>query len=261
VQEVTQLIETGYKEVTLLGQNVDSYKWLDTSAGIDIKFHDLLERVAKLDSSFRVLFSTSHPKDITDELLYTIARYPNICKTIHLPVQSGSNRMLEMMKRGYSREWYLERVASIQRIIPGCAITTDIIAGFCSETEEDHQDTLSLINAVKYNLAFTFKYSERPNTYAQRKYSDDVPEEVKSRRLQEIIDLQRKFSFQRNQEEVGKIVEVLVDGTSKKSNDFLMGRTFKNQLVVFPKDNHSPGQLVNVLIERCSSATLIGRVE
>jgi tRNA-2-methylthio-N6-dimethylallyladenosine synthase len=260
VEEVTQLIEMGYKEVTLLGQNVDSYNWSGKTDGIDIKFHALLERVAQLNSSMRVSFSTSHPKDITDDLLLTIARNPNICKTIHLPVQSGSNKMLEMMKRGYTREWYMDRVASINRIIPGCAITTDIIAGFCSETEEDHQETLSLLNEVKYNLAFTFKYSERPNTYAQRKYSDDVPEPVKSRRLQEIIDLQRKISLQRNKEEVGNLVEVLVDGTSKKSTDFLMGRTFKNQLVVFPKTNHQPGQVVNVRIERCTSATLIGNV-
>ncbi len=261
LQEINELSEIGYKEVTLLGQNVDSYSWEDSGTGKVTKLYDLLNMVAMNFPTIRVLFSTSHPKDMTDELLYTMARHNNICKTIHLPAQSGSNRILEMMKRGYTREWYLDRVASIQRIIPGCAITTDIIAGFCSETEDDHKDTLNLLSEVKYDLAFTFKYSERPKTYAQRKYSDDVPEAVKSRRLQEIIDLQRNISYLAKQEEIGKTFEVLIDGTSKKSKDHLMGRTSKNQLVVFPKGNYTLGQLVNVRIERCTSATLIGKAE
>lgn len=261
LQEINELSEIGYKEVTLLGQNVDSYSWEDSGTGKVTKLYDLLNMVAMNFPTIRVLFSTSHPKDMTDELLYTMARHNNICKTIHLPAQSGSNRILEMMKRGYTREWYLDRVASIQRIIPGCAITTDIIAGFCSETEDDHKDTLNLLSEVKYDLAFTFKYSERPKTYAQRKYSDDVPEAVKSRRLQEIIDLQRNISYLAKQEEIGKTFEVLIDGTSKKSKDHLMGRTSKNQLIVFPKGNYTLGQLVNVRIERCTSATLIGKAE
>ncbi len=258
IREINEINEFGYKEVTLLGQNVDSYRFKNKDSAVITRFHDLLERVASAFPGLRIQFSTSHPKDMSDDLLYTMAGYSNICKIIHLPVQSGSNRVLEMMKRGYSKEWYMGRIEAIRRIIPGCAISTDIIAGFCSETEEDHQQTLSLLKEVKYELAYTFIYSERPKTYAQKKYPDDVPESVKLRRLQEIIDVQQDISFKSKQQEIGKTLEVLVDGNSKKSSDHFMGRTFRNQLVVFPKENYSVGQIVKVKIESCTSATLIG---
>jgi tRNA-2-methylthio-N6-dimethylallyladenosine synthase len=195
---------------------------------------------------------------MTDELLHTIAKYPNICRSIHLPAQSGNTRILDMMKRGYSREWYLERISAIRRIVPDCAITTDIIAGFCSETEAEHLDTLSLLREVKYDFAFMFKYSERPKTYAQRKYQDDVPEDVKSRRLQEIVDLQNQLSAESKMQDVGKVFEILVEGTSKKSKSRLFGRTSQNKIVVFPRENYEVGQYVNVKITECTSATLIG---
>jgi tRNA-2-methylthio-N6-dimethylallyladenosine synthase len=197
---------------------------------------------------------------MSDEVLLTMARYPNICKCIHLPAQSGSTRILELMKRGYTREWYLGRIAAIKRIIPECTITTDIIAGFCTETEEDHQETLSLMREVNYDFAFMFKYSERPKTYAQRKYPDDIPEKVKSRRLQEIIDLMKTLSAESKTLDVGTVVEVLAEGTSKKSKSQLFGRTSQNKIVVFPRENYLPGQYVNVLIEDCSSSTLKGKV-
>lgn len=260
LREVKELIEMGYREVTLLGQNVDSYAWIDSYTGETVNFARLLTLVAQLSPELRVRFSTSHPKDMSDEVLYTMAQYHNICKSIHLPAQSGSTRMLEMMKRGYTREWYLERIRAIRRIIPECSISTDIIAGFCGETEEDHQQTLSLIKEVGYNFAFMFCYSERPNTYAQRKYKDDVPEAVKSKRLQEIISLQRDISTESKKDDLGKVYEVLVEGVSKKSKNQLFGRTSQNEIVVFPKENISVGQFVNIQIESCTSATLIGRV-
>jgi tRNA-2-methylthio-N6-dimethylallyladenosine synthase len=259
LREVNELIEMGYREVTLLGQNVDSYTWVDPSSGDTINFAKLLELVAQLNPLLRVRFSTSHPKDMTDEVLHTMVKYPNICKSIHLPAQSGSTRVLEMMKRGYTREWYLERIEAIKRIIPDCAISTDIIAGFCSETEEDHQQSLSLLHVVKYDFAFMFNYSERPNTYAQRKYKDDVPEEVKSRRLQEIINLQNQLSAESKKADVGKVFEVLIEGTSKKSKDQLFGRTSQNKVIVFPRENFSIGQYVSIRVEDCTSATLIGK--
>lgn len=256
LDEVRELIVQQYKEVTLLGQNVDSYCW----AGKTISFSQLLGMVASLDTHLRIRFSTSHPKDMSDEVLHTMASYPNICRSIHLPAQSGSSRILEMMKRGYTREWYVERIRAIRSILPDCAISTDIITGFCSETEEEHQQTLSLLKEVTYDLAYTFKYSERPNTYAQRKYTDDVPEKVKTRRLQEIIDLQRFISAESKKMDIGKSVEVLIEGTSKKSNDFFLGRTSQNKSVVFPKTHHLPGQLVDVMIDSCTSGTLIGTI-
>lgn len=260
LREVKELIDMGYREVTLLGQNVDSYSWKDTYTDEIVNFARLLALVAQLSPELRVRFSTSHPKDMSDEVLYTMAQYHNICKSIHLPAQSGSTRMLEMMKRGYTRKWYLERIRAIRRIIPDCSISTDIIAGFCGETEEDHQQTLSLIKEVGYNFAFMFCYSERPNTYAQRKYKDDVPEDVKSKRLQEIINLQRDVSTESKKDDLGKVYEVLVEGVSKKSKDQLFGRTSQNEIVVFPKENILVGQFVNIQIESCTSATLIGRV-
>lgn len=260
LREVQELIDLGYKEVTLLGQNVDSYSWADSYTGETINFARLLALVAQLSPELRVRFSTSHPKDMSDEVLHTMAKYHNICKSIHLPAQSGSTRMLEMMKRGYTREWYLDRIQSIKRIIPDCAISTDIIAGFCSETEEDHQQTLSLMKEVNYDFAFMFNYSERPNTYAQRKYKDDVPEAEKSRRLQEIINLQNALSAESKKQDLGKVFEVLAEGVSKKSKNQLFGRTSQNKVVVFPRENITVGQYVNVQIESCTSATLIGRV-
>jgi tRNA-2-methylthio-N6-dimethylallyladenosine synthase len=260
LKEVRDIFDMGYREVTLLGQNVDSYRWTDPSTGDIINFPKLLGLVAQINPLLRVRFSTSHPKDMTDEVLYTITQYSNICKSIHLPLQSGSSKILALMKRGYTSDWYLNRIEAIRRIIPDCTITTDIIAGFCSETEEDHQQTISLITEVKYDFAFMFKYSERPKTYAQRKYKDDVPEEIKKRRLQEIIDLQHKISAESKKQDVGKIVEVLIEGSSKKSSNHLCGRTTQNKVVVFPRENCSKGQYVKVRIENYTSATLKGKI-
>ncbi len=260
LKEVRDIFDMGYREVTLLGQNVDSYHWTDSLTGDIIDFPKLLGQVAQINPLLRVRFSTSHPKDMTDEVLYTMAQYTNICKSIHLPIQSGSSKILALMKRGYTRDWYLNRIEAIRRIIPDCTITTDIIAGFCSETEEDHQQTISLIREVKYDFAFMFKYSERPKTYAQRKYKDDVPEEIKKRRLQEIIDLQHRISTESKKQDVGKIVEVLIEGNSKKSSNHLVGRTTQNKVVVFPRENCSKGQYVKVRIENYTSATLKGKI-
>jgi tRNA-2-methylthio-N6-dimethylallyladenosine synthase len=220
-----------------------------------------LELVALLDPALRVRFSTSHPKDMSNAVLYTMAMYPNICNHIHLPVQSGSTRLLQVMNRGYWRESYLERIAKIREIIPECAISTDIIAGFCSETGDDHAQTLSLMREVRYDAAFMFKYSERPNTKAARHFPDDVPDEVKTKRLSEIIALQNQLSLESNQRDVGKTFEVLVEGASKRSADALAGRTAHNKVVVFPKARCKPGDYVNVKITQCSSATLIGITE
>ena len=258
IKEVKELYEMGYREVTLLGQNVDSYKWDngDSSAG----FPELLETVAGISPLMRVRFSTSHPKDISDELLYVIARHRNICKHIHLPAQSGSSRILKLMNREYSREWYLDRVNAIRTIIPECALSTDMITGFCTETEVDQKESLSLMEQVGFDFAYMFKYSERPGTKAARKYKDDVPENIKSERLSEMIALQNKLSSASKKHDVGKNFEVLIEGASKRSEAYLSGRTSQNKVVVFPGENHSKGEYVNVIIERCTSATLLGTI-
>lgn len=270
VAEARDLFSKGYREVTLLGQNVDSYLWAGAGLKKDImneeqiasavSFAHLLERVALISPLLRVRFSTSHPKDMGDDVLNTIARYHNICKYIHLPVQSGSSRLLEMMNRGYSREWYLDRIAAIRRILPGCGISTDMITGFCSETEEDHQATLALMEEVQYDFAYMFAYSERPKTLAERKYKDDVPEDTKKRRLTEIVDLQRKHSAYRTSLGVGQVHELLIEGESKKSSEMLMGRNSQNLVVVFPRGHHKAGDYVKVLADRCTPSTLIGEV-
>lgn len=270
VKEARDLFEKGYREVTLLGQNVDSYVWTGGGLKKDIlteeqrekavTFAQLLEKVALIHPDLRVRFSTSHPKDLTDDVIHTMAKYENICKYIHLPVQSGSSRVLEMMNRGYTREWYLERMNTIRRIIHDCGLSTDTISGFCSETEEEHKETLSLMDTVKFDFAFMFFYSERPKTLAERKYKDDVPEDVKKRRLAEIIDLQKSHSAYRIANMVGKTYKVLVEGISKKSNDMMMGRNSQNAVVVFPKGNIQKGTYVNVQVDGCTTTTLIGKV-
>lgn len=253
--EARQLLDEGYKEITLLGQNVNSYCFEEN--GKTTTFAQLMEMTAQLSPTLRVRFATSHPKDISDELIKVIAQYPNVCKYIHLPVQAGSTSMLKRMKRVYTREQYLERIATIKRLVPDCAIATDIIAGFCGETEEEHQATLSLMREVGYSYAYMFKYSVRDNTFAARNYTDDVPETLKIKRLEEIIALQQELSLQHNQRDVGKTFEVLVEGTSKRSADQLFGRTSQNKVVVFPKGNHQKGDYVNVTITSCTAATLI----
>lgn len=258
-REIKELIEAGYREVTLLGQNVDSYNWRNEN-GEKFSFSDLLEMVAKLDPRIRVRFSTSHPKDLSDEVLYTMAMYENICSHIHLPVQSGSTRILELMNRGYSREFYLNRVEAVRRILPEASISTDIIAGFCTETEVDHDQTLSLMKWVGFDFAFMFKYSERPNTKAARKLQDDVDEEVKTRRLTEIIELQGKLSEESKRKDVGKQFEVLVEGVSKKSKNHFYGRTSQNKVVVFPKEDSKIGEYVYVEIKSSTPATLLGEI-
>jgi tRNA-2-methylthio-N6-dimethylallyladenosine synthase len=261
LREVQELVDNGYKEVTLLGQNVDSYLWIDPQdQNKEVSFANLLEMVAKQNPSLRIRFSTSHPKDMTDEVLKVMASYDNICKYIHLPAQSGSTRMLKMMNRGYTREWYLDRIAAIRKYMPDCAISTDIIAGFCTEAEEDHQETLSLMETVGYEFSYMFKYSERPNTKAQRTLKDDVEEEVKTRRLNEIIELQNKLSLASNQKDIGKTFEVLVEGTSKRSKEELFGRNSQNKVVIFPRMSFEIGDLVKVKVTRVSSATLKGEV-
>lgn len=266
VKEAQDLWKAGYKEVTLLGQNVDSYKYTPKveegeSTPPTVNFAQLLALVAEVNPSLRVRFSTSHPKDITDEVLHTMARYENICNYIHLPVQSGSSRILDLMNRTYDREWYKERVDAIRRIIPDCAISTDVITGFCTETEEDHLDTLSMMEYVKYDFAYMFAYSERPGTLAAKRYADDVPEEVKKRRLTEVVDLQREHSLYRVQNHVGKVHKVLIEGFSKRSDQDYCGRNDQNTMVVFPVDQRfKVGDYVHVLGESCTSATLIGRI-
>jgi tRNA-2-methylthio-N6-dimethylallyladenosine synthase len=260
VKEATDLFNQGYKEVTLLGQNVDSYKWKSGDDSI-VSFANLLEMVAQVSPDLRVRFSTSHPKDITDEVLYTIKKYDNVCNYVHLPAQSGSSRILELMNRTYDREWYINRIDRIREILgEECGISQDMIAGFCTETEEDHQETLSLLDYVKYDYGYMFSYSERPNTPAAKKLTDDVPEDVKSRRLAEIIARQREHSLERNQLCVGKTYKVLVEGFSKRSQEQLSGKNDQNKIVVFPKENFKLGDYVNVLITECSSGTLIGKV-
>ncbi|EHQ28295.1 MiaB/RimO family radical SAM methylthiotransferase [Mucilaginibacter paludis] len=286
VKECTDLFNQGYREVTLLGQNVDSYKWeplpiLPGMEGFDkessdqkvsptggdlegapvVNFARLLELVALINPDLRVRFSTSHPKDITDEVLYTIARYDNICNYIHLPVQSGNSRILEMMNRTYDRDWYIDRIDAIRRIIPGCAISTDVITGFCTETDEEHQDTVSMMDYVQYDFAYMFMYSERPGTLAAKRYADDIPEDVKKTRLQEIVAKQQQYSLVRLQAQLGKVQKVLIEGYSKKSDRDYCGRSDQNAMVIFPVDERfKPGQYVNVLAEKCTTATLIGKI-
>jgi len=273
VQECQQLVKDGYKEVTLLGQNVDSYLWHGGGLKKDFNklseeeqekstnFAQLLAMVAEVSPELRVRFSTSHPKDMQDDVLHTIAKYENICNYIHLPVQSGNSRILELMNRGYTREWYLNRIESIRKIIPDCGISMDIISGFCSETEEEHQDTLSLMDIVKYDFGYMFSYSERPNTQAQRKFEDDIPADIKKRRLQEIIALQMKHSLLRNNGHLGKTHKVLVEGVSKKSKEELYGRNSQNTVIVFPKENYKTGDYVLVEVDSCTSATLKGKAK
>lgn len=260
LKEAKDLIANGFKEVTLLGQNVDKYFWEDKETGEQVNFAHLLELTANLSSKLRVRFSTSYPQDMTDEVLQIMSKYDNICKHIHFPAQSGSTRMLEKMKRGYTREWYESRINSIKKILPDCAITTDIISGFCGESEKDHNETLSLLKFAQFDLGFMFKYSERDNTYAARNFKDDVPEEIKSRRLTEIIDLQNKISEEVKIKDIGKTFEVLVEGTSKKSQNELFGRTSQNKVVVFKKGNAKKGDFVNVKVTKATSATLIGEL-
>jgi tRNA-2-methylthio-N6-dimethylallyladenosine synthase len=273
IKEATDLFNQGYKEITLLGQNVDSYKWLingrlpgksqieQDGDGDVVNFSNLLAMVAQINPELRVRFSTSHPKDITDEVLLTMKKYENICKYIHLPAQSGNSRILKLMNRTYTREWYKERVAKIRMILgEECGISSDMITGFCTETEAEHQDTLSLMDYVQYDFSYMFFYSERPGTLAAKKYQDDIPLEVKKRRLSEIIDHQAGISLKRNRLDVGKVHKVLVEGYSKRSEDHLQGRNTANKVVIFPKAHHQKGEYVDVLVTECSSATLKGEV-
>ncbi len=256
--ECKDLAQKGYKELSLLGQNVNSYKSEDEDSGQITGFSQLLEMVAKEVPEMRIRFTTSHPKDMLDETLETISKYDNLCLHIHLPMQSGSDKVLKLMNRKYTREWYMNRISAIRRILPDCGLSTDIFCGFPSETEEDHQDTLSLMSWVNFDSAFMFKYSERPGTYAAKNLADDIPEETKSKRLQEIIALQQECSMAQNQKDIGKIFEVLAEGISKKSEEELFGRTSQNKVVVFPKKDFVAGDLVKVKIRDCTSATLKG---
>jgi tRNA-2-methylthio-N6-dimethylallyladenosine synthase len=258
VAEATDLFKNGYREVTLLGQNVDSYKWDNPETNEHIDFADLLTLVAQISPDLRVRFSTSHPKDITDKVLETMSAHENICKYIHLPVQSGNTRVLEIMNRTYDREWYMNRIEAIRRIVPECAVSSDIIAGFCSETEEEHQDTLSMIEYANYSMSYMFAYSERPGTLAARKYPDDVPELVKKRRLQEIIRLQNAISLQHNKNEIGKTFKVLIEGNSRKSDAQFCGRNTQNKMCVFDKtEGLKPGDYTMVRVVDATSATLL----
>ena len=259
VQEAETLFNDGYREVTLLGQNVDSYHWINEETNEAVTFAQLMEKVALISPLLRVRFSTSHPKDITDDVLFTIKKYENICNYIHLPVQSGSSRVLQMMNRTYSREWYISKIDRIREIIPDCGLSTDMIAGFCTETEDDHLESLSLMEYCKYDLAYLYFYSERPGTLAARRFEDDVPLEIKKRRLQELVNLYRDHSLISMQKDVGKIFKVLVEGYSKKSEDELHGRADNNKVVVFPKENFKKGDYVMVEIIDCTAGTLLGR--
>jgi tRNA-2-methylthio-N6-dimethylallyladenosine synthase len=265
INECKTLFNEGYREVTLLGQNVDSYHWVaptvpngNSGENTTVTFALLLEKVAQIDPLLRVRFSTSHPKDITDEVLFTMAKYDNICNYIHLPVQSGSSRILQLMNRTYTREWYIAKVNRIREILPDAGLSTDMITGFCTETEEDHQQSLSLMEYCKYDLAYMYFYSQRPGTLAARRFEDDIPEEVKKRRLQEMVNLHRKNTLQSMQRDVGKTCKVLVEGFSKKTEDDLQGRNDQNKVVVFPKGNYKKGDYVFIKITSCTSGTLIG---
>jgi tRNA-2-methylthio-N6-dimethylallyladenosine synthase len=271
VAEAQDLFSRGFKEVTLLGQNVDSYKWSEsennkarlekTDASDIINFAGLLEMVANVHPDLRVRFSTSHPKDITDDVLHTMAKHENICKYIHLPVQSGNSRILEMMNRGYSREWYFDKISRIREILGGdCGLSSDMIVGFCSETEEEHKETLSLMDKVKFDFSYMFFYSERPGTLAAKKFPDDIAVEVKNRRLQEVIEKQTQHSALSNKREHGKVFKVLIEGNSRRSDEYLQGRTSSNKVVVFPKGNAKKGEYVNVLIKDSTGATLLGEM-
>jgi tRNA-2-methylthio-N6-dimethylallyladenosine synthase len=263
VEECSDLFQQGYKEVTLLGQNVDSYYWVDPETNHAVDFAMLLEKIAKIDPALRVRFSTSHPKDITDKVLHTMKAYDNICKYIHLPLQSGSTRVLQLMNRTYTREWYKAKVNRIKEIMPDCAISSDIIAGFCTEEEKDHEETLEMMRYVGYDYSYMFSYSERPGTLAAKRYQDDVPAETKKRRLEEIVSLQNKLSFESNQRDLGKVFEVLIEGNSKKSESQWMGRTSQYKVVVFDKsDKHvlKPGDYAKVKINDCTQGTLLGQL-
>jgi tRNA-2-methylthio-N6-dimethylallyladenosine synthase len=274
IQECRDLFSQGYREVTLLGQNVDSYYYhpLDEAAIVEpgqnmahpspITFAGLLEKVAQVSPLLRVRFSTSHPKDITDEVLHTMAKYPNICKYIHLPVQSGSTRVLQLMNRTYTREWYMAKVDRIREILPGCGISSDIIAGFCTEEESDHRDTVDIMNYSRYDFSYMFMYSERPGTLAQRRYADDVPEDVKKRRLTEIVETQNRLSLESNKNDLGKEFEVLIEGDSKRSDLHWMGRNSQNKVVIFPKGNFElkKGDYVTIRVTECTQATLLGEI-
>lgn len=258
ISEAKELFEAGYREVTLLGQNVNSYHWKEEGDDSKIGFPTLLRLIAEISPQLRVRFSTSHPKDLSDEVLKIMVHTPNICRAIHLPAQSGSSRMLDIMNRKYSREWYLDRIAAIRKYLPDCSITTDLIAGFCGETEQDHKDTISLMSEVGYDFAYMFKYSERPNTKAQRTMKDDVPEELKTARLTEIINLQRQLAFESNKLDIGGCFEVLVEGVSKRSDERLYGRSSQNKVVVFDRKDYKIGDYVMVKVTECNSATLKG---
>jgi tRNA-2-methylthio-N6-dimethylallyladenosine synthase len=259
IDEVRSLFDKGFREVTLLGQNVNSYFWKNNLSNMD--FADLAEKIAQISPFLLVRYATSHPKDISDKLLFVMAKYPNVCHYIHLPVQSGSNDMLKKMNRVYTREYYLERIQKIKEILPDCAISTDIIAGFCGETEQDHQDTLSLMKDVGYEYAFMFKYSVREGTKAAEKFEDNIPEELKIKRLEEIITLQQQLSLQSNKRDIGKTFTVLVEGVSKRSDQHLFGRNPQNKVCIFPKQNYKIGEFVAVKITKCTAGTLLGEVE
>ncbi|QEC70331.1 tRNA (N6-isopentenyl adenosine(37)-C2)-methylthiotransferase MiaB [Panacibacter ginsenosidivorans] len=262
VNEARDLFSRGFKEVTLLGQNVDSYYWVNETTNETITFARLMEMVALIDPSLRVRFSTSHPKDITGEVLHTMAKYENICNYIHLPVQSGSTRILQLMNRTYTREWYMAKVKQIKEIVPDCGISADIIAGFCTETEEDHRDTLSIMEYSQYDMSYMFFYSERPGTLAARRYTDDIPEDVKKRRLQEIVELQNRLSLESNKKDIGKTFKVLIEGNSKKNTTEWKGRSSQNKVIVFPKLNNDlkPGDYAWVKVNDCTQATLLGEI-
>ncbi|WP_438946361.1 tRNA (N6-isopentenyl adenosine(37)-C2)-methylthiotransferase MiaB [Sediminibacterium sp.] len=262
IQEIQQLVDNGYKEVTLLGQNVDSYYWEDEVTGQMVTFANLLEMAALVSPDLRIRFSTSHPKDITDDVLMTMAKYENICKCIHLPVQSGSTRLLQLMNRTYSREWYLSKVDRIRELLPDCGITSDMIAGFCTETEEDHQDTLSLMDYCGFDMSYMYFYSERPGTLAARRFKDDIPLDIKKRRLQEIVDKQGELSTRNNQWDIGKTFKILIETDSKRDNNDWTGRTSQNKITVFPKSSslQKPGDYVWVKITDCTRATLLGKI-
>lgn len=259
VDEARHLFEQGYKEVTLLGQNVNSYRWTEGDT-LACDFPELMHRVASISPLLRVRFATSHPKDLSDKLLEVMAAHDNICKCIHLPVQSGSDRMLKLMNRHYDSAWYLDRIAAIRRILPTCSITTDVIAGFCTETEEDHQRTLDIFRQVRYDYAYMFKFSMRPNTYAEKHLTDDISESEKTRRLEEIISLQGQIALENNKQEVGKVFEVLVEGESHRSKAQLFGRNSQNKVIVFDRHDVLPGQYVKVRVTDCTAATLIGQL-
>ncbi len=260
VNEVKDLLKSGYREVTLLGQNVNSYKWLPEGTNKPFRFPDLLEKIAEISPLLRVRFTTSHPKDLSDRLLRAMAKHPNICRHIHLPVQSGSSNILKKMNRKYDREAYLDRIRAIRTILPDCGITTDILCGFCTETEEDHLETLSLMEQVQFDTAFMFKFSMRPGTYAHQHFQDDVSEEVKLHRLQEIINLQNRISLESNKKDIGKVFEVLVEGISKKKKSEFFGRSSQNKMVVFPRNGVQLRDYVRVKIKDCTQTTLIGGI-